>query len=321
MKLARKLISIAIVAMLGIAANVNAEPTTFDWSSTTGFIFSRSQAAIEAVTGQTAFQSGPFFVVEGSMNGQFTYDPANAQPPQFFGSFAIYAGANVNANSSLFGNSGLIGSLSGGTGSVSISDNGGGADQNQDVVNINHCCGADFQVGDWLAASASVVWVGDGFQDGLELPPSLPPADAPPPLGIFSFFNVATGENVSILTTDVDVREAVQSVDIDIKPGNDPNGINPKNRGVIPVAVLGSMNFDATQVDSSTVTFGPDEASPVHDGHVEDVNGDFFDDMVFHFSAQETGIACGDADAALTGETFGGDSIAGIDAVKTVSCK
>ncbi len=307
--------------MLGIAADANAEPTTFDWSSTTGFIFSTSQAAIEAVTGQTAFQAGPFFVVVGSMNGQFTYDPANAQPPQFFGNFAIYADANVNANSSLFGNSGLIGSLSGGTGSVSISDNGGDAGQNQDVVNINHCCGADFQVGDWLATSALVVWVGDGFQDGLDLPLSLPPAGAPLPLGIFSFFNVVTGGNASILTTDVDVREAVQSVDIDIKPGSDPNGINPRSKGVIPVAVLGSASFDATQVDSSTVVFGPDETSPVHDGHVEDVNGDFFDDMVFHFTTQETGIACGDTDATLTGETFGGDSITGTDAVKTAGCK
>ena len=318
---AKKLVSIAFVAVLGIAANVNAEPTTFEWSSTTGFIFSRSQAAIEAVTGQTAFQSGPFFVVEGSMNGQFTYDPANAQPPQFFGNFAIYAGANVNANSSLFGNSGLIGSLSGGTGSVSISDNGGGPGQNQDVVNINHCCGTDFQVGDWLATSAAVVWVGDGFQDGLELPSLLPPAGAPSPLGIFSVFDVVTGENASILTINVDVREAVQKVDIDIKPASDPNGINPRSKGVIPVAVLGSMDFDATQIDSSTVAFGPGGASAVHDGHVEDVNGDSFDDMVFHFSTQETGIACGDTDATLTGETFGGDSITGIDTVKTAGCK
>ena len=318
---ARKLVAIAIVAFLRITANVNAEPTTFDWSSTTGSIFSRSQTAIEAVTGQTAFQSGPFYVVEGSMNGQFTYDPDNAQPPQFFGNFASYAGANVNANSSLFGSSGLIGSLSGGTGTVTISDNGGGAGQDQDVVNVNHCCGADFQVGDWLATGASVVWVGDGFQDGLELPPSLPPAGAPSPLGIFLFFNSDTGENASILTINVDVREAVQSVDIDIKPDSDPNGINPRSKGVIPVAVLGSIDFDATQIDSSKVAFGPGKASAVHDGHVEDVNGDFFDDMVFHFSTQETGIACGDTDAALTGETFGGDSITGTDAVKTAGCK
>jgi len=109
-------------------------------------------------------------------------------------------------------------------------------------------------------------------------------------------------------------------VTIDIKPGSDPNSVNPKSKGVVPVAVLGSIDFDATQVDFSTVTFGPGGASPSHDGHVEDVNDDGFVDMVFHFKTQETGIACGDADATLEGETFGGIPFTGTDPVKTVGC-
>ncbi len=109
-------------------------------------------------------------------------------------------------------------------------------------------------------------------------------------------------------------------MDIDIKPGSDPNGVNPRSKGVIPVAVLGSVDFDATQVDFSTVVFGPGPASPVHNGHVENVNGDGFDDMVFHFKVSDTGIACGDPNATLTGETFGGDSITGTDPVQTVGC-
>jgi len=109
---------------------------------------------------------------------------------------------------------------------------------------------------------------------------------------------------------------------IDIKPGSDPvNPVNPESKGVIPVAVLGSMDFDATQVDFSTVEFGPGKASPVHDGHVENVNGDGFDDMVFHFNTQDTGITCGDTEATLLGETFGGDAFTGTDSVKTAGCK
>jgi len=111
------------------------------------------------------------------------------------------------------------------------------------------------------------------------------------------------------------------AIAIDIKPGSDPNAINARSKGVIPVAVLGSSDFDATQVDFSTVVFGPDEASPVHDGHVEDLNGDFFDDMVFHFKVNDTGIACGDTDATLTAEIFGGEAITGTDTVKTAGCK
>jgi hypothetical protein len=45
------------------------------------------------------------------------------------------------------------------------------------------------------------------------------------------------------------------SVDIDIKPGSSPNAININGNGVIPVAVLGSAEFDASQVDVSTLTF------------------------------------------------------------------
>ena len=121
-----------------------------------------------------------------------------------------------------------------------------------------------------------------------------------------------------IFVDDIEFRAAPI---IDIKPGSDPNGVNPRSKGVIPVAVLGSIAFNATLVDFSTVVFGPGGASPVHDGHVEDINGDFFDDMVFHFKISETGIACGDSDATLSGEIFGGDSVAGTDAVKTAGCK
>jgi hypothetical protein len=105
-----------------------------------------------------------------------------------------------------------------------------------------------------------------------------------------------------------------------VKPGNDPNDVNPRSAGVIPVAVLGSVDFDAALVDFSTVTFGSGAASPAHDGHVEDVNGDGFVDMVFHFNTQETGIQCGDIEATLTGETFGGQPITVSDAINTVGC-
>ena len=108
--------------------------------------------------------------------------------------------------------------------------------------------------------------------------------------------------------------------EIDIKPGSDKNPVNPKSNGVIPVAVLGSIDFDATQVDHSTVVFGPDEAAPVHDGHVEDVDGDGFMDMVFHFKTRETGLDCGDTEAYLSAATFAGDGFSAADSIDTVGC-
>ncbi len=112
-----------------------------------------------------------------------------------------------------------------------------------------------------------------------------------------------------------------QPVDIDIKPGSDPNGVNPRSRGKIPVAILTTPTFDALDVDPVTVAFGPNGAAIAHlQGHVSDVDGDGDLDLLLHFRIGETGIACGDSSADLTGQTFGGQLIIGSDAIKTSGC-
>ena len=112
-----------------------------------------------------------------------------------------------------------------------------------------------------------------------------------------------------------------QIIDIDIKPDSFPNSVNPKNKGIIPVAILGAIDFDALQSDLSTLKFGPDEASIAHSMvHVEDVNGDGYLDLVTHFKTQETGIACGEIEATLTGYTFDGQGLTGTDSVEVVGC-
>jgi hypothetical protein len=114
--------------------------------------------------------------------------------------------------------------------------------------------------------------------------------------------------------------QAPPPIEIDIKPGSDPNSVNPRSKGVIPVAILGSTDFDALQVIVSTVSFGPDGAAPAHDGHVEDVNGDGFPDMVLHFRTEDTGIECGDTEATLVGETNTGGLFAATDSIRTTGC-
>jgi len=109
-------------------------------------------------------------------------------------------------------------------------------------------------------------------------------------------------------------------VDLDIKPGSDPNSINPDDGGVVPAAILGSQTFDVADVDATTLAFGPDGAAPDHSHgpHVEDVNGDGFADLLAHFPTEEAGIVFGTLVACVDGETLDGKPFNGCDAVRTV---
>lgn len=116
-------------------------------------------------------------------------------------------------------------------------------------------------------------------------------------------------------------------VHIDIKPGSDPNAINLKSGGVVPVAILSTASFDATGVDAQTLTFGAsgDEDSLARRGRgrapqcgVEDVNTDGLPDLVCHFETQNAGFQFGDTNGVLKGLTAGGTRIWGSDTVRTV---
>jgi hypothetical protein len=93
------------------------------------------------------------------------------------------------------------------------------------------------------------------------------------------------------------------AVAVDIKPGSCPNPINLKSKGVIPVAILGTKDFDVTTIDPKTVSLTRDEiidnvsptrwnyddiASPFNgelcDCH--ELDGDGYIDMMLQFDTQ-----------------------------------
>jgi hypothetical protein len=109
------------------------------------------------------------------------------------------------------------------------------------------------------------------------------------------------------------------TVTIDIAPRREPNRIIP-DRGRPAVAILTDQSFDATQVDPASVRFGPAQAEPMSN-RIIDVDSDGDMDQVFYFLTEQTGIACGDTEATLIGETFEGVSVSGSDAIITLGCR
>jgi len=129
--------------------------------------------------------------------------------------------------------------------------------------------------------------------------------------------------------------EAVRSEsdDADGRPGQDPvenigvasvpigvevdvqGRVCNKGNGVVPVHLLSTSAFDATTIDHTTVMLGDSSETHVDKRtgepvrHVEDVNGDGLDDLVFHFRFRETGLACDPDVLPLTGTTVDGQPI------------
>lgn len=131
---------------------------------------------------------------------------------------------------------------------------------------------------------------------------------------------------------DMDLTVEFLAIGIDIKPGGTPNPVNLKSKGVVPVAILSSADFDATTIDPATVTLGND-ANPdtpvamrkngTYHAAVEDVNEDGLLDLVVKFRVPEL-VANGDLTEATTSLTLQGflqdgcTNFLGEDAVKVV---
>lgn len=109
-------------------------------------------------------------------------------------------------------------------------------------------------------------------------------------------------------------------VAIDIKPGSDPNCFNNNGNGVIPVAILGSSEFDVTQVDAGSVIL---EGLGVRSvgrsnkllAHIEDTSDDGFDDLVIQIEDVDGAFEVGDTTATLSGTTLDGTAFEGSDSI------
>ena len=142
------------------------------------------------------------------------------------------------------------------------------------------------------------------------------------------------------------VSRLTTEIGVDIKPESCPNPIGTRNRGVLPVAIAGTEDFDATQIDPASLKLFLDPAEKVSplrwalidvitpyepfigkevDAYACTVEGpDGYLDLTVKFKAQEVINALGDVSdrdvlmLSLTGnlkEEFGGTPIAGEDVI------
>lgn len=127
----------------------------------------------------------------------------------------------------------------------------------------------------------------------------------------------------------------------DIKPGSCPNPLNVKSKGVLPVAIVGTEDFDVTTVDPETVEL---EGVAAHEWEIKDAtnppaddelcfeaidedgdgipdNIDEYDDLVLYFYTQAVVEALGDVEdgkeltLTLTGNLTSDTPIEGEDLV------
>lgn len=116
-------------------------------------------------------------------------------------------------------------------------------------------------------------------------------------------------------------------VEIDVKPDSDPNCFNNNGHGVIPVAILTTETFDASDIDPATLEF-----KEVDDGFgfplivktrgngqllcgLEDIDNDGDLDLVCHFEDEEFAFSPDADSAGIDGELFDGTPFWGADTV------
>jgi streptogramin lyase len=145
----------------------------------------------------------------------------------------------------------------------------------------------------------------------------------------------ANADEESPILSDLTVVPAVIDVAIDIKPGSCPNPLNIDKKGVVPVAILGTDEFDVAEVDPPTVLlegvaplrWATEDVSTPFEGDLEDryscteEGPDGIADLTLKYDAQEVAAALGavaDGDEVilnLTGMTIYDVSIEGQDIV------
>jgi len=95
---------------------------------------------------------------------------------------------------------------------------------------------------------------------------------------------------------------------VDLRPGQARDSVSARSRGLITVALFGSADLDAGDVDPSTLSFGPGGAGLDHASSLRliDLDRDGIEDLLLQFRVDDAGLASAPGEACLEGATHGG---------------
>lgn len=107
-------------------------------------------------------------------------------------------------------------------------------------------------------------------------------------------------------------------LDVDIKPGSFPNCFNSNDHGVIPIAILGSADFDVTIIDPLTIQLDGQavrvKGKSGNAGSCEDVNEDGFIDLVVQI-LDDAAYEAGETTGTVTAQSYDGVLFEGQDSI------
>ncbi len=166
----------------------------------------------------------------------------------------------------------------------------------------------------------SIYWGGNGMLQSANLDGTNVTSISGPSIGY---------RNLALLVTEI--PEPSTPIIVDIKPGSFPNSVNLKSKGVLPVAILGTEDFDVNSVDQSAdillfsgplpINGGGLPVSPIRSAF-EDVSGDGLLDLTLKFSIAEMvkhGALNPDTiEGILIGLLKDGTPFAGMDSIRIV---
>lgn len=119
--------------------------------------------------------------------------------------------------------------------------------------------------------------------------------------------------------------KSLLDVEVDVKPGEEPNPINLRSRGLLPVAIFSSQTFDATTINCSSLRVGGAPIAYRGRGcmaHEEDVDGDGLLDLVVQVETRALDReALKQGLLVVTGQTCGGEQFEGSDEIILVPAR